>query len=71
MDQRSLPVLAGNRRHCARLPDGSTGIEAIVQLRAALGSPIPAFLISGGVSPGRPRRARGKSPCCSFPASCS
>jgi signal transduction histidine kinase/CheY-like chemotaxis protein len=41
-----------------RLPDGSTGIEAIAQLRSAFSSPIPAFLISGDVSPERLREAR-------------
>jgi signal transduction histidine kinase/CheY-like chemotaxis protein len=41
-----------------RLPDGSTGIDAIAQLRNAFGSPIPAFLISGDVSPERLREAR-------------
>ena len=41
-----------------RLPDGNTGIEAIERLRSAFGSPIPAFLISGDVSPERLREAR-------------
>jgi signal transduction histidine kinase len=41
-----------------RLPGGSTGIEAIEQLRDAFGSPIPAFLISGDVSPERLLEAR-------------
>jgi signal transduction histidine kinase/CheY-like chemotaxis protein len=41
-----------------RLPKGSTGIEAIAQLRGAFGSPIPAFLISGDVSPERLHEAR-------------
>src|SRR5258708_7733561 len=41
-----------------RLPDGSSGIEAIERLRGAFGSPIPAFLISGDVSPERLREAR-------------
>jgi CheY-like chemotaxis protein len=41
-----------------RLPDGCTGIDAIAQLRKAFGSPIPAFLISGDVSPERLHEAR-------------
>jgi signal transduction histidine kinase/CheY-like chemotaxis protein len=41
-----------------RLPDGSTGVEAIAQLRGAFGCPIPAFLISGDVSPELLREAR-------------
>lgn len=41
-----------------RLPDGTTGIDAIAQLRSAFGSPIPAFLISGDVSPERLHEAR-------------
>jgi two-component system, sensor histidine kinase len=40
-----------------RLPDGNTGIEAIERLRSAFGSPIPAFLITGDVSPERLREA--------------
>jgi signal transduction histidine kinase/CheY-like chemotaxis protein len=40
------------------LSDGKTGIEAIERLRAAFGSPIPAFLISGDISPERLREAR-------------
>ena len=35
------------------LQEGETGIEAIARLRRALGAPIPAFLISGDISPGR------------------
>ena len=41
-----------------RLPDGNSGIEAIERLRGVFGSPIPAFLISGDVSPERLREAR-------------
>jgi CheY-like chemotaxis protein len=41
-----------------RLPEGNTGIEAIERLRSAFGSPIPAFLISGDVSPELLRDAR-------------
>jgi signal transduction histidine kinase/CheY-like chemotaxis protein len=41
-----------------RLPDGNTGIEAIERLRSAFASPIPAFLISGDISPERLREAR-------------
>jgi signal transduction histidine kinase/ActR/RegA family two-component response regulator len=33
------------------LSDQRTGVEAIEQLRAAFGAPIPAFLISGDISP--------------------
>jgi signal transduction histidine kinase/CheY-like chemotaxis protein len=40
------------------LPDGKTGIDAIERLRTAFGSPIPAFLISGDISPERLREAR-------------
>ncbi|HEY4405231.1 MAG TPA: cache domain-containing protein [Xanthobacteraceae bacterium] len=40
------------------LPDGKTGIEAIERLRKAFDSPIPAFLISGDISPERLREAR-------------
>jgi signal transduction histidine kinase len=41
-----------------RLPDGNTGIEAIERLRSAFGSPIPAFLISGDISPERLHEVR-------------
>jgi signal transduction histidine kinase len=41
-----------------RLPDGNTGIEAIERLRSATGSPIPAFLLSGDISPERRHEAR-------------
>jgi signal transduction histidine kinase len=40
------------------LSDGKTGIEAIERLRNAFDSPIPAFLISGDISPERLREAR-------------
>jgi signal transduction histidine kinase len=40
-----------------RLADGKTGIEAIDCLRAALGSTVPAFLISGDTGPERLREA--------------
>jgi signal transduction histidine kinase len=40
-----------------RLANGKTGIEAIEQLRNALGAPIPAFLISGDTAPERLRDA--------------
>jgi CheY-like chemotaxis protein len=40
-----------------RLAHGRTGIEAIERLRAALGAPIPAFLISGDTGPERLREA--------------
>jgi signal transduction histidine kinase/CheY-like chemotaxis protein len=33
------------------LSDQRTGIEAIEQLRAAFGAPVPAFLVSGDISP--------------------
>ena len=41
-----------------RLSNGRTGIETIEELRAALRSPIPAFLISGDTDPERLRDAR-------------
>jgi signal transduction histidine kinase/CheY-like chemotaxis protein len=34
-----------------RLADGKTGIEAIERLREALGTPVPAFVISGDTAP--------------------
>ena len=37
------------------LQDGRTGIDAISELRAALGRPIPAFLVSGDISQQRLR----------------
>ncbi|SRR6266404_2101729 len=40
------------------LSDQRTGIEAIEQLRAAFGAPIPAFLISGDISPALLQEAR-------------
>ncbi len=40
------------------LSEGKTGIDAIERLRTAFGSPIPAFLISGDISPERLREAR-------------
>jgi len=41
-----------------RLKDGQTGIEAVTQLRKAFHAPIPAFLISGDISPERLREAQ-------------
>jgi signal transduction histidine kinase/DNA-binding NarL/FixJ family response regulator len=41
-----------------QLANGGTGFEAIERLRSALGSPIPAFLISGDTAPERLREAR-------------
>jgi signal transduction histidine kinase len=40
------------------LQEGETGIEAIARLRRALGVPIPAFLISGDISPDRLEEAK-------------
>jgi signal transduction histidine kinase/ActR/RegA family two-component response regulator len=40
------------------LSDGRTGLEAIGHLRAALSSPIPAFLISGDTTPDSLRAAK-------------
>jgi len=40
-----------------RLADGKTGIEAISHLRAAIGAPIPAFVITGDTAPERLREA--------------
>jgi signal transduction histidine kinase/ActR/RegA family two-component response regulator len=40
------------------LSDGRTGLEAIEHLRAALSSPIPAFLISGDTTPHSLREAK-------------
>jgi CheY-like chemotaxis protein/anti-sigma regulatory factor (Ser/Thr protein kinase) len=42
------------------LSDGRTGLEAIEHLRAALSSPIPAFLISGDTTPDSLRAAKAK-----------
>jgi signal transduction histidine kinase/CheY-like chemotaxis protein len=41
----------------SRLADGATGIEAIERLRAAVGAPIPAFVITGDTAPERLREA--------------
>src|SRR5262245_8525982 len=41
-----------------QLANGGTGFEAIERLRSALGSSIPAFLISGDTAPERLREAR-------------
>ena len=41
-----------------RLSNGTTGIEAIEQLRRAFREPIPAFLLSGDTGPERLRDAR-------------
>jgi len=40
-----------------RLSAGRTGFEAVARLRGALGSEIPAFLISGDTAPERLREA--------------
>jgi signal transduction histidine kinase len=40
-----------------RLADGESGIEVIERLRAALGAPVPAFVISGDTAPERLREA--------------
>jgi signal transduction histidine kinase/ActR/RegA family two-component response regulator len=40
------------------LSDQCTGIEAIEQLRAAFGAPIPAFLISGDIGPALQQQAQ-------------
>ena len=40
-----------------RLADGKTGIEAIAGLREAIGTPVPAFIISGDTAPERLREA--------------
>ena len=45
-----------------RLQDGATGIEAIARLRNAFGAAIPAFLISGDISPERLREAQEQRP---------
>jgi signal transduction histidine kinase/CheY-like chemotaxis protein len=47
-DVESPPDLVISDFH---LPDQRTGVEAIEQLRAAFGVPIPAFLVSGDISP--------------------
>jgi signal transduction histidine kinase len=41
----------------ARLTDGRSGIEAIERLRAAVGAPIPAFVVTGDTAPERLREA--------------
>jgi len=41
-----------------RLGDGHSGINAIDELRASFGAPIPAFLISGDTAPERLREAQ-------------
>jgi CheY-like chemotaxis protein len=41
----------------SRLADGETGIEAIERLRAAAGTHIPAFVITGDTAPERLREA--------------
>jgi signal transduction histidine kinase/FixJ family two-component response regulator len=41
-----------------QLANGRTGFEAIERLRSSLGSPVPAFLISGDTAPERLREAR-------------
>jgi CheY-like chemotaxis protein len=41
----------------SRLAEGETGIEAIRRLRAAAGTPIPAFVITGDTAPERLREA--------------
>jgi CheY-like chemotaxis protein len=40
-----------------RLADGENGIEVIERLRKALGTPVPAFVISGDTAPERLREA--------------
>jgi GAF domain-containing protein/ActR/RegA family two-component response regulator len=42
----------------SRLADGESGVEAIERLRAAVGAPIPAFVITGDTAPERLREAR-------------
>ena len=41
----------------SHLADGKTGLEAIARLRAAAGTPIPAFVITGDTAPERLREA--------------
>jgi CheY-like chemotaxis protein len=41
----------------SHLADGMTGLEAIASLRAATGTPIPAFVITGDTTPERLREA--------------
>jgi signal transduction histidine kinase/ActR/RegA family two-component response regulator len=41
----------------SRLADGKTGIEATKDLRAAVGAPVPAFVITGDTAPERLREA--------------
>jgi signal transduction histidine kinase/CheY-like chemotaxis protein len=42
----------------SRLADGESGVETIERLRAAMGAPIPAFVITGDTAPERLREAR-------------
>jgi CheY-like chemotaxis protein len=42
----------------SRRADGEAGVETIERLRAAVGAPIPAFVITGGTTPERLREAR-------------
>src|SRR5262245_15378101 len=42
----------------SRLADGESGVETIERLRAAVGAPIPAFVITGDTAPERLREAR-------------
>ena len=54
-DNTTLPDLIISDYH---LSDGKTGIDAIAQLRAALGTTVPAFLMSGDVNAGPLRAAQ-------------
>jgi CheY-like chemotaxis protein len=54
-DNTTLPDLIISDYH---LSDGKTGIEAIAQLRAALGTAVPALLMSGDVNAGPLRAAQ-------------
>jgi signal transduction histidine kinase len=61
-DRAALASIADQRRPDLiisdyQLANGRTGFEAIEHLRNALGSPIPAFLISGDTAPERLREA--------------
>jgi signal transduction histidine kinase/CheY-like chemotaxis protein len=42
----------------SRLADGESGVETIERLRAAVGAPVPAFVITGDTAPERLREAR-------------
>src|SRR5262245_47942868 len=42
----------------SHLADGESGVESIERLRAAMGAPIPAFVITGDTAPERLREAR-------------